>query len=357
MRIVIDLDGTICALRKHNEDYADVLPNPGVAAKLHELKQAGHHIVIHSARHMKSCDGDVSLVEQKIGQKTREWLKRYGIPYDELCFGKPYAHIYIDDLALPFRGWNTIETHDLDEQKINVLIPMAGRGSRFAEAGFTDPKPLIKTKGKTMIEWAMQSFGFLPKENVQFIFVILKEHDEKFSLHKHLIDIFGEHIKVVVTDSVTRGQAETCLLAKDLIDNYNKLFIFNCDTFSQTPNLYSEIMDYDPEGLLVCFEANDPRYSFAKLDAYGYVCETAEKRPISNYASNGMYYFKHGHLFVQAAEAVITEGAQEQGEFYIAPLYNRLIALGKRVRISLVKENWILGTPEELARFEKQYEN
>jgi dTDP-glucose pyrophosphorylase len=117
-----------------------------------------------------------------------------------------------------------------------------------------------------------------------------------------------------------------------------------------------DIRENDPDGLLVCFHATDPRYSFAKLDTYGYVSKTAEKQAISTHASNGMYYFKHGHFFVDAAETAIAHSELHNGEFYIAPLYNHLIALGKRVRTHGTKQNWVLGTPEELATFEKTYE-
>lgn len=356
MRIVIDLDGTLCKLRKDKQDYADVLPNPQAVQKMRALKKAGHYLIIHSARHMKTCDGNVSLVEKHIGQKTRDWLSKHKIPYDELVFGKPYAQLYIDDLALPFRGWDNITPAHLNEEKINVLIPMAGRGSRFVKAGFTLPKPLIKVRGKTMVEWAMRSFAFLPQKNVHYIFIVLKEHNKGKRMEKTLLRLFGKQTTVIELEQLTEGQAETCLAAKSYIQNYNRLFIFNCDTYSVTPDLMHDIQTHEPDGLLVCFHATDPRYSFARLDTYGYVDKTAEKKAISNHASNGMYYFKHGYYFVEAAERAIAHKEVQNGEFYVAPLYNHLITLGKKVRVHETKENWVLGTPEELARFEQTYD-
>ncbi len=356
MRIVIDLDGTICELRKDSQDYADVCPIPNAVQKMNALRKAGHYLIIHTARHMKTCDGNAALVEKRIGKKTRDWLAKHKIPYDELVFGKPYAQLYIDDLALPFRGWDAITPTALDSERINVLIPMAGRGFRFTQAGFTVPKPLIKVRGKMMIEWAMRSFAFLPKKNIHHIFIVLKEHNKEKKMERALTRIFGAHTTVIELDGVTRGQAETCLAAKEHIQNYNRLFIFNCDTYSVTPNLMHDIKEHDPDGLLVCFHATDPRYSFVKLDAHGYVNETAEKKAISTHASNGMYYFKHGHYFVEAAETAIKSTELHNGEFYVAPLYNRLLTLGKKVRIHETKKNWVLGTPEELALFKKTYD-
>jgi capsule biosynthesis phosphatase len=356
MRIVIDLDGTIATLRKHNQDYSEVVPLPGAVEKLTELKKAGHHLIIYSARHMKTCEGDVALVEQKIGKKTRDWLNKFNIPYDELIFGKPYGHMYIDDLAIPFRGWQTIQSSQLDTETINVVIPMAGLGSRFVKAGFTTPKPLIDVLGQPMIKWAIDSLSFLPQESMQLIFIILEEHEVQYNLSQQLRTLFGDSIHVIQAQHVTRGQADTVYLAKDVINNWNKLFIFNCDTYSKTPDLWTHITEINPDGALACFTAQDPRYSYAQLDTYGYVQATAEKKVLSNNASTGLYYFKHGFYFIDEVEKALNSYHPDQGEIYVAPLYNELIKLGKKVTISNASENWILGTPEELEYFVTNYQ-
>lgn len=353
MRIVIDLDGTICTLRKPEEDYADVLPIPGAIEQLQKLKKERHYIIIHSARHMKTCNGDIAEVEKRVGEKTRQWLEKYNIPYDELIFGKPYGHVYIDDLALPFRGWENIPS-TIESEKINVVIPMAGLGSRFSKAGYTTIKPLIKVLDKQMVEWAVQSFSFLPI-SFQLIFIILQEHETQYNLSSTLKQYFGGSIKIIITPYLTRGQAETVFLAKDEIDNFNRLFIFNCDTYSLMPALWSHILHEEPDGTLVCFKATDPRYSYAAIGKNGYVTETAEKKVISNYASNGLYYFRHGYYFIDAFTKTQNQNTQNNSELYIAPLYNELIRLGKKVSISLTTENWVLGTPEEKDYFEKNY--
>lgn len=355
MRIMIDLDGVIANLKKTGQEYGSLDVNPGAVKKLKALKDAGHYIIIQTARHMKTCDGDQGKVVAKIGKKTLDWLHKNNIPYDEIYFGKPYAHLYIDDLAYKFTSWDSIEIEDLDDQKVNILIPMAGAGSRFAKAGFKDPKPLIKVFGKPMVQWAMKSFDFLNKiKNYKLIFVISTEHNKQYGLEKELKRIFGKDIKVIEQSTPPRGQADTCLLAKEYIDNQNKLFIYNCDTYS-TSKIWQLIEEEDPDGILPCFKATDPRYSFAKLDKHGYVSETAEKKAISDLATNGMYYFKRGSDFVSGAESMIKNKINHNNEFYVAPVYNELIKSGKKIKTILVDKNYVMGTPEELANFLKKY--
>lgn len=108
MRIAIDIDGTICELRKGNATYADVLPLPGAVEKVRGLKEAGHYIILLTARHMKSCSGNVGLVVARQGKTLFAWLEKHGIPYDEIWFGKPHADIYIDDNGLRFTSWDQI---------------------------------------------------------------------------------------------------------------------------------------------------------------------------------------------------------------------------------------------------------
>ncbi|HEY4498577.1 MAG TPA: HAD hydrolase family protein [Candidatus Paceibacterota bacterium] len=112
MRIVIDLDGTICALRKGGETYSTVRPLPGAIEKLKALKQEGHYLIIYTARHMKTCNGDIKKVLEKMETITRDWLAEHAVPFDELVFGKPYGDLYIDDLAYTFTTWEDV---DLDK--------------------------------------------------------------------------------------------------------------------------------------------------------------------------------------------------------------------------------------------------
>lgn len=108
MRICFDLDGVICELRQPDQSYADVKPIPGAADAIRELREAGHYIIIHTARHMKTCNGNVAMVLARQGAVTLQWLADNGIEYDEMLFGKPWADLYIDDNAHRFEGWEAL---------------------------------------------------------------------------------------------------------------------------------------------------------------------------------------------------------------------------------------------------------
>ncbi|HTU24671.1 MAG TPA: hypothetical protein VMF30_04705 [Pirellulales bacterium] len=108
MRICIDLDGVICQLRRPGQEYAELEPVPGAIEKLRALRGAGHYIIIATARHMKTCDGNVGKVVARLGAVTLDWLAQHGVEFDEIHFGKPHAEVYIDDNALRFEGWDRI---------------------------------------------------------------------------------------------------------------------------------------------------------------------------------------------------------------------------------------------------------
>ncbi len=232
---------------------------------------------------------------------------------------------------------------------------MAGMGSRFVQAGFIDPKPLIPVLGKTMVEWAMKSFNFLDKiQNYRLIFVVLHEHIEKYQIDVKLKALFGEQTIVIPATGVLNGQSKSCMLAKQYIDNDSKLFIYNCDTY-MTSNIWDIIVKEDPDGVIPCFEATNPSYSYAKVDSGGNVVEVAEKQAISNLATIGMYYFKKGSDYVQAAETQFAGNKTYNNEFYVGPCYNELIVAGKHIKIASVLTRWIIGTPDELKNFEQNY--
>ena len=109
MKICIDLDGVICQLKVEGQTYDQLLPVDGAPEKLRELKEKGHYIIINTARHMKTCQGNLGAVTARIGLITLQWLEKYNIPYDEIYFGKPHAEIYIDDNAYRFNSWSDVE--------------------------------------------------------------------------------------------------------------------------------------------------------------------------------------------------------------------------------------------------------
>lgn len=248
-----------------------------------------------------------------------------------------------------------MDKQSLNSQTVNLLIPMAGAGSRFVQQGFLDPKPLIQVLGKPMVEWATDSFNFLEKlENYRFIFVVLHEHIEKFKIDEILKQQFGKDTVVITATGVLNGQSKSCLLAKPYINNQQKLFIYNCDTYMKS-DVWDIIEKQNPDGVIPCFEATNPSYSYAKVDQHGNVIEVAEKQAISNLATIGMYYFKHGADYVRAAEAQIEKNITYNNEFYVGPCYNEIIAVGKKIKVATVLEKWVIGTPEEMANFVSNY--
>lgn len=238
---------------------------------------------------------------------------------------------------------------------MNVVMPMAGRGSRFAEVGYALPKPLIDVRGRPMYAWAMDSLPLALAKSV--VFICLAEHLRDRALEFDIKTRYAALDPVIIAlDHVTEGQACTVLEARRYIDNDDPLVIYNADTFCKT-RLEQRLRDLPPtvDGVLSVFRAPGDKWSFARTDASGRVLETAEKRRISEWATTGLYHFARGHDFVFHADAMIAAGERERGEFYVAPVYNRLIAAGADIRVDVADEVWVLGTPEDLADFEARY--
>jgi dTDP-glucose pyrophosphorylase len=160
---------------------------------------------------------------------------------------------------------------------------------------------------------------------------------------------------IVPLDHVTEGQACTVLTAREWIAGDEPLLVYNADTYCAT-TLAAAISRWPrADGILDVFSASGDKWSFARLDGEDRVLETAEKRRISEWANTGLYYFRRGRDFVRHAEAMIEAGERTNNEFYVAPVYNRLIAAGGDVRANKVEQVWALGTPEDLAHFEREY--
>lgn len=236
---------------------------------------------------------------------------------------------------------------------VNILIPLAGRGKRFKDAGYRSPKPLIKIRGRVMLEWAMDSFNFLSKvDSYGLIFIVNRSDAYDFSLDKEILKLYPHNSTVLVINNQTNGQAETALCAREIIDTSHKLFIYNCDTFSSS-DIWKEIEKEDPEGAITYFNSSDNRYSFVSVDKSGLVVEVAEKKAISNMASTGMYYFKHGALFVESADRMIKNKNLVNGEYYVMPCYTDLISKNRKIIAIKVKKHIVFGTPEELIAAEQ----
>lgn len=238
------------------------------------------------------------------------------------------------------------------DSTLNILIPMAGAGSRFAQAGYTFPKPLIDVKGQSMIGVVCNNL------NIQgnYIFIVQKDHYDKFNL-KHFLNLLKPNCTIIVVDSLTEGAACTTLLAKDYINNDNSLIIANSDQFIEwnaTETMYSLTNDSIDGGILT-FKSQHPKWSYAKVDDSGIVTEVAEKKVISNNATVGIYYWKHGKDYVTYAEKMISKNIRVNNEFYVCPVFNEAIQEGKIIKIKQIEKMWGLGTPEDLELFLRTY--
>ncbi|VTU00940.1 glycosyl transferase family 2 : Nucleotidyl transferase OS=Methylobacterium mesophilicum SR1.6/6 GN=MmSR116_3234 PE=4 SV=1: NTP_transferase [Gemmataceae bacterium] len=237
---------------------------------------------------------------------------------------------------------------------LNIVMPMAGRGKRFADAGFTTPKPLIPVHGRPMTEAVIANLR--PARPHRFIFLILREHAAAFGFDAHLRS-WAPGSEIVFVDRVTEGAACTVLLARHLIDTADPLMIANCDQWVDASiDDYLATMDRDAaDGLIMTMWADDPKWSFVRFDAAGRVVEVVEKKVVSNEATVGVYNFRRGSDFVRAADAMIAADLRVNGEFYVAPAYNPLIAEGQKLVVYNVgKEDagmYGLGIPADLERF------
>jgi HAD superfamily hydrolase (TIGR01509 family) len=237
-------------------------------------------------------------------------------------------------------------------EKLNVLIPMAGAGSRFEQAGYTFPKPLIEVRNKPMIQVVVENLNL----DANYIYVVQKAHREKYNLDT-LLNLLTPGCKIVETDGLTEGAACTALLAKEYIDNDNPLFFANSDQFVEwdSNEFMYKMQETDADGGIVTFTATHPKWSFAKTDENGLVTEVAEKNPISDIATVGYYYWKHGSDFVKYAEQMIEKNIRVNNEFYVCPVFNQAIEDCKQIRTFNTAGMWGLGTPEDLNYYLENY--
>jgi HAD superfamily hydrolase (TIGR01509 family) len=241
----------------------------------------------------------------------------------------------------------TLTDNRWHSNKLNILIPMAGKGSRFQDKGYVFPKPLIEVQQKPMIQLVIENLNI----KAQYIFLVLKEHYTKYNL-KYFLESICPGCKIVIVDQITEGAACTSLLAKEYINNENMLLIANSDQYIEwnSSEIMYSLLSSNADGGILCFESSHPKWSFAKV-VNDIVTEVAEKKPISNNATVGIYYWKKGSDYVRYCESMINKNLRVNNEFYICPVYNEAIKDHKRIEIRKVKKMYGLGTPEDLEFF------
>lgn len=236
--------------------------------------------------------------------------------------------------------------------ELTVLIPMAGAGSRFASAGYADPKPLVSVFGKPMIQQVINSLGL---RDTKYVFIAQEEHVQKYNL-KHLLRAFvpdDSNCDIAVINGMTEGAACTALLAKGCLKPNDPLLIVNSDQYIEWDAVQTmyELQESGVDGAILTFEANDPKWSYVKTDESGNVTEVAEKRVISNQATVGVYFWKRASDFIKYAEQMIQKNIRTNNEFYICPVFNEAIQDGKKIVAKPVDAMWGMGTPEDLRHF------
>lgn len=237
---------------------------------------------------------------------------------------------------------------------LNIVVPMAGAGSRFAKAGYQDPKPLIPVNGVPMIRLVINNLR--PRGDHRFIFICQQAHIDAYGLTEKL-SAWAPGCEVLGIDGLTEGAACTVLKAKDLINNGDPLMIANSDQWIDC-DIHDYLADMEIknlDGIIMTMKANDPKWSFVGLDDENLVTMVVEKQVISDEATVGIYNYRHGRDFVAAAEDMIAKNLRVNNEFYVAPAYNQMIDDGCRIGIFNIGSEadgmYGLGIPADLDLF------
>lgn len=238
---------------------------------------------------------------------------------------------------------------------LHIIMPMAGEGSRFANAGWTTPKPLIPLDGKPLFLHAVDSVR-IPGIKLKYSFIVRQEHIDKYGLDKDIKAILPE-ANIFSVLKTTRGAVETCLKAESAVSPDDAVIVMDCDLefSSQKFNkLIKSALEQSPDvakgGALVSFESDSPKYSYAEVDVKGKVIRTAEKEVISNHALCGAYFFSSANEFLEKANELVN-APMEKPELYVSLLYNRLLSDGSPVYLAPMEHYRSFGTPEELKRY------
>lgn len=239
---------------------------------------------------------------------------------------------------------------------MNIVIPMAGKGSRFVEGGYKKPKPFIDMNGETMIERVLDNLEY---PNAKYILLARTEHMIQESELIKTIEA-KYNAKFIAVDKLTEGTVCTVLYARKYINNSEPLLIANSDQIvdANIGDYIDESIDKELDGSILTFldETKNPHWSYAKLNAKGLVSEVKEKQPISNIATVGIYFFNEGRLFVDSAIDMIINNDRVNNEFYTCPVYNYAISSGARIGVHNINMNSMhcLGTPEDLQEYLKE---
>lgn len=236
------------------------------------------------------------------------------------------------------------------KKNLNIVIPAAGGGTSFINAGYTFPKPLIDIKGKPMVQLVIENLK--PKVGHKFVLICQKEHYDKYSLNQVFHNATKGNFESIQLYAPTQGAVCTVLTAVDHINNEEDLIIANADQIIDI-NINKFIKSArasKADGVIMTFNSLHPRWSYVRVGKKNSVLETAEKKVISDKATVGIYYFRKGSFFVAAAFSMIHKNIRFNNDFYVCPVYNEMILEGKKIIAWDIKQEHMhsLGTPEDL---------
>lgn len=263
-----------------------------------------------------------------------------------LCAVKSPAEVTINKIYHDME--RRVQSVKWSDESLNVVIPMSGAGSRFVNAGFTFPKPLISIGEKPMIQLAVENLNV----TANFIFIVRRDHYEQYHLES-LLKIIAPGCKIIITDGITEGACCSTLLAADLIDKEAPLLIANSDQYVEWESgaFFHAMNAPHVDGGMLTFASTHPKWSYVRVDELGNITTLREKEVISNQATVGIYYWNRGSDYVRYARQMIAKNIRVNNEFYVAPVYNEAIAAGMKFKAFAVDAMWGLGTPEDLQHF------
>lgn len=238
---------------------------------------------------------------------------------------------------------------------INIVIPMAGSGSRFKLAGYEDPKPFIKINDKMMIEHVLDGLNV---KNANYTLIIQEDFRNNY---KENLDYIKEkyNVSFICVNKLTQGASCTALMARKIIDNNVPVIFADCDNIFNNKVINTFIDDTlskNIDGALLTFNTNESCFSFAKVNNNGLLIETKEKEVISNHAITGIYMFNKGSYFVDCAVEMLIYGDKIKNEYYMSNVYNYAVKQFLKIGIFDIKqEDWdCVGTPQQLDVFLKK---
>jgi len=234
---------------------------------------------------------------------------------------------------------------------VQILIPMAGAGSRFKEKGYQLPKPLIDVNGRPMITRVIHNLG----ASNDFVFVVQRLMWQQYQQQFEQAAQDCSTARFLVVEGLTRGAAETCLLACKDLDPNKELMIANCDQIMDwSPSHFATWWNTTPsDGTVITFYSNSIKNSYVRIDSNGWIVEAREKAVISDLATTGVYLWRTVDRFVRAADTMIEQNLRTNNEFYVCPVYNQNLVMGDKINTYHVNRHWPIGTPEDLPVYQQ----